>query len=104
MRKVILTTLLLAGCCTTPPPVVVTTPVYHPEMPTPYSVCSAHWEVLEVDERAKIALSYNDNVTVAICAKDLQRILSEQKTIICHYRAELKESQCSKELHDNTNP
>ena len=100
----ILALILLTGCCVTPPPVVVETPIYHPELPTPYSACVAHWEVLEVDKRAKIALSYNDNVNMAVCAKDLQRFLSESKTILCHYRAELKESHCSKELHEISNP
>lgn len=91
---------LLVGCATPPPAtVVVTTPVYHPELPTPYSVCVVDWEVLEVENRAKISLSYNDNITAAICAKDLQRVLSEYKRIICSYRAALKERQCVKETH-----
>lgn len=100
MIKSILLVVALSGCSMLPTVIDVKVPTYHPELPTPYSVCPVHLEVLEVAGRAKVALSYNDNVTAAICAKDLQRVMAEYKSIICHYRAELKEPQCIKETHE----
>ena len=85
---------ILAGCASTAAPPVVQLPVYHPSMPVPYVVCPIHWEVLEVEGRAKVALSYNDNVTAAICNKDLERFISQLISLNCHYRQELKESIC----------
>lgn len=94
MWKVILLSILLSGCAnqTVIPPVEV--PIYHPSMPIPYSVCNIYLEVLEDQDRAKVAMSYNDNVTVAICNKDMERYLRELINITCSYRQELKESIC----------
>jgi hypothetical protein len=93
MWKLAIIPLLLVGCHSTPP-VVIATPVYHPTMPVPYEVCPIYWEVLEVEKTAKISLSYNDNVTAAICNRDIERFISQLINITCHYRQDLKESIC----------
>ncbi len=85
--------IFLTGCTTTQKE-VVTAPVYHPTLPPSLVVCPVKWEVLEVKGKAKVALSYNDNVTAAICNKDIERYLSQLLNITCHYRQKLKESIC----------
>lgn len=95
-QAVILAALLLVGCETTPvaPPVVP--PVaekitYHPPMPRPLSYCDVKWRVLIVDNQPYVGLSYEDNINFAICAKDMERYLSEMQMVLCHYR------QCNKD-------
>jgi len=95
MLKCLLLPLLLVGCTSVPPVIKVTElPKYHPSLPIPYAVCPVYWEVLEQGGKAKIALSYNDNVTAAICNNDIERYISQLINITCHYRYELKESIC----------
>lgn len=77
-----------------PIPVVEKLPVYHPAMPAPYAACPIRWEVVVVDGKPKVALSYDDNVTAAMCNKDIERFISQLITLTCHYRQELKESNC----------
>jgi hypothetical protein len=97
MRKaLVLVAALLVGCETTPvaPPVVP--PVsekitYEPPMPKPLQFCDVKWKVLVVDNQPYVALSYEDNINFAVCAKDLEKYISEVNLVVCHYR------QCSKE-------
>jgi hypothetical protein len=86
--------ILLAGCGVLPVSTVHDIPQYHPPMPVAYTVCPVRWEVIEVEERAMVALSYNDNVTAAICNKDIERYISQLLTVTCQYRQELKERIC----------
>lgn len=102
MWKQISLAAMLVGCTSTPPvtvPVIVEVPVYHPSMPVPYSVCNVVWEVLRVENLAKVAVSYNDNLTLAICLEDVERYISQLKNVACYYRQDLKEYICSKEQH-----
>lgn len=94
MYKAVILSLLLTGCAAKTVPVLVSTPVFHPSMPVPYVVCPVTWEVLEDNGRAKVAVSYNDNITVAICNKDIERYISQLLNITCHYRRDLKERIC----------
>lgn len=94
MWKTLILALLLSGCGSTITPPKIDTPVYHPSMPVPYMACNISLEVLEVNKQAEVSMSYNDNVTAAICNKDMERYLTELTKITCHYRRELKESIC----------
>ena len=95
MHKVIIAALLLTGCSLTNPVIVETPPVYHPNLPTPYTACNAvSWEVLVYENKPIVTISYSDNITAAICAKDMERYLSQLKTVVCHYRQDLKEEAC----------
>ncbi len=90
----------LAACETTPA-IPVAAPklepmVYHPQMPKPLAVCDVTWKVLVVDNTPYVALTYEDNINFAVCAKDLERYLSELTLVVCQYR------QCSKESNDPT--
>jgi len=101
--RVILISLLLLGCSSTiPTPVVVAqAPVYHPGFPAPYSVCDIDWEVLENNEKPIVAISYNDNLTAAICDKDKDRYIDQLLQLTCYYRSEIHERICTKEINDN---
>lgn len=96
MYKTTLTLLaiLLGGCALTSATVVQEVPTYHPTMPAAISACPVTWKVIEVDGQAMVAISYNDNVTAAICNKDVGRYISQLLTVTCQYRQELKESIC----------
>ena len=97
MWKGIALVALLAGCTSTAPaPVIVDVPVYHPAMPSPYSVCNVVWDVVEIENSAKVVLSYNDNLTMAICLGDIERYVTQLINVSCHYRQELKEYICNK--------
>lgn len=94
MRGIILA-LMLTGCASTEfiPPVEA--PTFHPEFPAPYSVCNIVWEVLEVQGNAKVALSYNDNITAAICDQDKDRYIQQLLNLTCYYRQDISERICS---------
>lgn len=91
----VLISALLVGCGTTPTPPTVpdvsNQVVYHPPLPRPTQVCYIQWKVLVVEGQPYVALSYEDNINFAICAKDLERYLSELNLVVCHYR------QCDKD-------
>jgi hypothetical protein len=92
----------LSSCASKPMsvPIVIETPVIHPVFPQPYSVCPVTWEVLDVEGSAKIALSYNDNITAAICAKDKNRYIEQLINLTCYYRKDKSERICTKEKND----
>lgn len=101
MRAVIFAAVLaLVGCTSTPEPTKVPDVsnkiTYEPPMPKPLEVCDVHWEVLIVDNKPYVALTYEDNVNFAVCAKDLEKYISELTLVVCQYR------QCSKEQNDPT--
>ena len=101
MRKLILVSMLfLGGCATNELPVVYDAPVYHPAFPEPYTTCSITWEVLEDEGKAMIALSYNDNITAAICDKDKDRYIKQLINLTCYYRKDTSERICNKEQDD----
>jgi hypothetical protein len=99
MFRAIALALLLTGCSVTPEVISITSPVNHPELPSPYRTCEAAWKVLDVEGRAYIAVSYDDNLNLAICELDKERYISELKIVTCQYRQELNEIQCRKETH-----
>lgn len=85
MLREIVAALLLTGCVTSPlPPQKV--PEYHPPLPRPYEVCDVRWEVLEVGGKVKVALSYEDNINLAICQKDIERYISQLVGVVCNYQ------------------
>lgn len=94
-KGLILSLVLLSGCASTSVPTVVEPVKYYPPMPAPLQVCDVRWEVLEVNELAKVALSYNDNVTMAICLRDIERYISQLLSVACHDRQDLKEKVCN---------
>lgn len=94
MYKTLIPLLFVVGCSTTATTEYITPPVYHPPLPYPYEVCDVSWEVIEVDNNAKVALSYNDNVKLAVCIGDMERYISQLVNVVCHYR------QCIKEPND----
>ena len=94
MWKIALLTLALTGCGSTQAIVSTESTVYHPPMPAPYNSCPVYWEVHEVADRPKVALSYDDNVTAAICSKNMERYLLQLLNTTCHYRQELEEEVC----------
>lgn len=101
MYKRLIPLLLVTGCSVTTP---FTAEPYHPPFPAPYQVCDVTWEVLEVNGRAKIALSYDDNVVAAICDNDKNRYIKQLKELTCHYRKNIRENDpiCIKENYDPT--
>jgi hypothetical protein len=86
--------LLLVGCTSTPP-VVKEKPIYHPPLPTPYQVCQVKWSVYEIEDAPVVGLSYNDNVELDICLKDLLRYIKQVNNVLCHYRQD-----CDKDNND----
>ena len=81
--------LLLSGCSSTPPvPVTLDTPKYHPEWPLPVQVCDVDWKVLEVEGQPYVAVTYDDNLDLAICTRDLLRYIQDMNAKFCHYRPE----------------
>ena len=101
MFRVALLMAVLTGCATTTPlPVIYDAPVFHPSFPNPYSVCPITWEVLEVEGKPKVALSYNDNITAAICDKDKDRYIAQLINLTCYYRKETSERICIKEENE----
>ena len=91
MQKLTLALLLfLAGCSSTPsvpPPVVEAKPVvYHPALPTPLYPCVANWKVLVVDNQPYVALTYQDNINLAICGVKVEAYIDELMEVACHYR------------------
>jgi len=104
--KSYLIALLLVGCAGATPGNLSGLPEYHPPLPAPYEVCPVSWEVLDVDGRAKVALSYDENVTAAQCNKDIERYISQLITAVCSYRQTLEEGICiehqtTKNLHNS---
>ena len=91
---IVLSTLLLTACIGTPP-VQDPKPILHPPWPSAYQVCPVTWKLYEVDNQPIVALSYNDNVTLASCVKDMERLLNQYKQMICSYRKELDEEHCA---------
>jgi hypothetical protein len=95
MRAVILAmALALSGCISTPAPEAPVVPVYHPPFPAPIAACPISWVVLEQEGKAYVALTYDDNVTGAICNKDVFRYIKQLKAVACQYRKDLKEPEC----------
>ena len=90
-----LVALLLVGCGSTPPtpPAEVLSEkiIYEPPLPKPLRFCDVTWKVLIVDNQPYVALSYEDNINFAVCAKDLEKYISEVNLVVCHYRQCIKE-------------
>lgn len=108
MRKIILglgATMFLAACQSTPiPQPKLPEPVkdtYHPSWPVPVQPCSVKWETFNIEGAPYVAVSYEDNLTLAICLKDVQRYILELKQVTCQYRRLLSEPQC-KETNDSS--
>lgn len=77
--------------------------MYHPAFPDPYTVCalsSDAFDVLEHNGDAVITLSYNDNLTVAICDKDKDTYIKRLLNLTCYYRQDLKERICTKDINE----
>lgn len=93
----------MLGCTSTPlPPVVVAkAPIYHPGFPAPYSVCDVTWKVLEDAGNPIVSLSYNDNLTAAICDRDKDRYIKQLLQLTCYYRLDISERICTKETNVN---
>lgn len=90
MRAIILAIVLaLAGCSSTH---VDTT--FHPRMPQPLKVCDIEWKVLIVDDTPYVALTYDDNVTAAMCFKEYERYIHQLMRVTCSYRETLNEAVC----------
>ena len=106
MRELILAgALLLSGCAAfmpVPPVIVAEAPTYHPAFPEPYSICPITWEVLDSGGDPKVAISYNDNLTAAICDKDKDRYIKQLLQLTCYYRLDLDERICNKETNART--
>lgn len=96
MRRLILLA-LLAGCTSTVVPVLEEMPTYHPNLPSPYVVCSADWEVVERDRQPLVTVSYDDSLNIASCRKDMERYLNQLLNTTCYYRQELKEATCDRQ-------
>lgn len=103
MWRAVILAALLSGCVSTTPTKVVDTPTYHPPLPDPYAVCQVEWRVVEVDGEMLVGVSYQDNLNLAVCIKDMERFISQLMGVTCHYREELKEVVCRKEQHDTKN-
>jgi hypothetical protein len=104
MLKYFLLILLLSGCAgtSTHTPLIVKAPVLHPSFPVPYSVCSVTWKVVEVGGEAMIALSFDDNITAAICDKEKNTYIEQLIKLTCFYRKDKSERICNKEENDNS--
>jgi hypothetical protein len=69
MWKVILLCAVCAGCAHLPQ-----TEETLPQ-PSPFKGCEVDWKVLVVGDRAYVALSYEDNVKLAVCFADIKRYI-----------------------------
>lgn len=85
---------MLAGCVNTPVNIIEKN-VMHPSWPTPYKVCQVEWKVREVEGEPYVGLSYNDNVSLASCGVDVERLISQYNQMVCSYRRNLKEERCA---------
>jgi len=103
MIKLIPLILILGGCSAKPVAhtPVVEVPIFHPTLPAPYEVCNITWELIEVNGRVKVAVSFDENVTAAVCFKDLERYLSQLGTVVCYYRKNLEDNICIKDTNDS---
>lgn len=104
-RQVIaaLSMLTLVACKTTPATGggAPASEVYHPRLPRPVEVCSLDWKVIVVDNEPFVALTYNDNVTAAICDDRKTQYIEELLQVVCQYRKPLNEKICSRYSVDN---
>lgn len=89
---VVLTLITLSGCTLTSEEVETAT--YHPAWPTPYEVCDVKWEVFVIEKEPYVALSFEDNLKLAVCTQDLIRYLKEMNIKFCTYRPQ-EDSRCA---------
>jgi hypothetical protein len=103
--RIILLTIVLAGLmgCASPKTSYVQAPIpkYDPQFPAPYEVCNISFEVIEENNRAMVSITYNDNITAAICDRDKDRYIQQLINLTCFYRKDLNERICNnKELNE----
>ena len=93
MRPLLLS-LFLVGCAAAPPEPDVETPTFHPPLPGPVQPCPVEWVVLIDDGEPYVAVTYDDNVTAAVCFKEYERYIHHLLRVVCSYREELDEPVC----------
>lgn len=105
MRKglALLAALFLVGCTSVREVPVErdVLPVFHPSLPEPVEVCNIKWNVLVLDENPYVALTYNDNITAAICFNEYERYIIQLLRVACSYRTELKEEICNNGINNS---
>ena len=94
MRYLILATALLLSACTVTEPKTVAPPVFHPTLPTPLQACPIEWKVLIVENQPYVALTYNNNITAAMCFNEYERYIHQLLRVTCSYREKLNEQTC----------
>lgn len=76
--------LLVAGCANTPAPPRIELP-----WPTPMQPCIIN--SVRIDSNGDVVLSYQDNINIAVCERDMFRYIKDLTKIICvHQPNQLK--------------
>lgn len=95
---VLLFTLSITGCAKTPEPVVkyeyieVQKPVYHPARPAAVHSYVPNWTVKD----GSVQMTYNESVRYRIWLEQVLGYIKSQNLIICSYRKDLNEPECTK--------
>lgn len=87
---VVFSILTLSACTTKLPPPPAEPTIY--PWPTPMMECSI--SSVRIDpETADVILSYQDNVNIAVCERDMFRYIKDLSKIICKHQPKDKECQ-----------
>lgn len=95
---IVLVLMLLSGCASDPI-TVVSDPkrIIHPELPAPIDPYKFDWKVvvLEDGKTVIVGLDYDESVDFKIFLEDIKRYIKQSNTILCSYRRDLNEPQCT---------
>lgn len=85
-NSVLLPVILLVGCVSTTVPETI--PLILP-WPTPMSECEI--TTVSITPEGNIQMSYQDNINIAVCERDMFRYIKDLHTIICQHQPTDKE-------------
>lgn len=95
---IILLSLMLTACAAKPI-TIISEPkrIIHPELPAPIDPYKFDWRVvvLEDGKTVIVGLDYDDSVDFKIFLEDIKRYINQSNTILCSYRRDLNEPQCT---------
>lgn len=71
--------------------------INHPAWPSPITERNFNIKVIVVEGQLFVGMNYEDNIEYQIYQEDVLRYLKDLKSVVCFYRASLKEPECEKE-------